>query len=88
MNTFTKIVTASAFLLAIAAPASAIVSPEIGKDIRAAAGGNSSISVRVNGESVTVYGVVTDGTAIQKIEQAALDNGAESVNNYVRHFVK
>lgn len=88
MNTFTKIVTASALLLAIAAPASAIVNPDLGKDIRAAAGGNSSISVRVNGESVTVYGVVTDGTAIQKIEQAALDNGAESVNNYVRHFVK
>jgi len=35
MNTFTKIVTASALLLAIAAPASAIVNPDLGKDIRA-----------------------------------------------------
>jgi len=75
-------------MFAIAAPASAIVSPDLGKSLRAAAGHQSNISVRVEEDTVTVYGYVTDGLAIRKIEQAALDNGAESVNNHVRHFTR
>lgn len=84
MNTFTKALTTSALMFAIAGPASAIVAPNAAQDIRSAAGHSSEINVRVNGDTVTLSGHVTDGLAIQKIEQAALANGADQVNNYVR----
>lgn len=84
MNTFTKIISASALVLAIAAPASAAVSKNLVRDIQWASGVNSNVIATVNGTTVTLRGHVEDQLTLRAIERAARKNGAEKVINGVQ----
>lgn len=83
MKTFTKIISASALLLAISAPVSAMVSPELTQSIQAAGGYDSNIDVRIDGNTVSLSGYVEDEASLKRIEQLAKSSGAETVNNNV-----
>ena len=83
MNTFTKIVSASALMLAIAAPASAAISSSVIQDIQSAAGYNSEVNVRIDGNTVSLRGFVESESALRSIERVARLNGASVVNNNV-----
>ena len=83
MNTFTKIATTSALLFAIAAPASAAVSPNLLRNVIFASGANSNVSVSVQGDTVTLRGYVEDQLDFRNIERAARNSGAKKVINGV-----
>lgn len=85
MKTFTKAIAATAVIFAMAAPASAAVSADIGNSIRAAAGTGSNVRVNVDGDTVILNGYVEDSYSRLAIERVAKDRGAENViNNVVR----
>ena len=83
MKTLTKTIAASALIFAIAGPASAAVSSDIGKDVNLAAGSGANVRVDVEGSTVTLNGYVEDTFALQQIETAAKENGADEVINNV-----
>lgn len=84
MNTFTKFLTASALLVAFAAPASAAISSDLDQDIRSAVGNIGNVTYRVNGDTVILNGFVKDHATRNRIVQAAKDAGAERVINSVQ----
>ena len=84
MKTLTKSIAAAALSFAMAAPASAAVSPNILTDINLAAGSGSNVRITVSGDTVTMYGFVEDTYALQSINRAAKRAGAKKVNNYVK----
>jgi len=79
MKLFTKSIAATALVLAIAAPASAMVSPQLKQDIVSAAGSNSNVQVLVDGATVTVTGYVEDSYALSQVLQAADADGVDRV---------
>jgi len=81
MKTLLKTISASALVLAIAAPASAMVSPNIKQDVLFAAGSNSNVSVIVEGDTVTLTGYVEDAYARTLVAQAAKADGVRVINN-------
>ena len=84
MKNFTKMITASALIFAIAAPATAAVSPNLNRDVQFAAGANSAVITTVQGDTVTLRGHVEDQLVFRAIEKAAKDNGAKTVINGVQ----
>lgn len=83
MNTVIKAIATATVIAAFAAPATAAVSSDISRDVKSAAGSGSNVRVNVNGDTVTLTGYVEDTYALQRIETAAKNNGATSVQNYV-----
>jgi len=83
MKYITYTLAASTLLLALAAPASAAINPNIAIDVRAAAGANSQVNTVIEGDTVVLYGHVEDAYALNQIEQAAKANGAERIINSV-----
>jgi len=81
MKLFTKSIAATALILAIAAPASAMVSPQLKQDIISAAGSGSNINVIVDGDTVTLTGYVEDAYALSQAMQAADREGVSKVIN-------
>ena len=84
MKTFTHFIASTALLVAIAAPASAAISPNLVRDVQFAAGVNSNVITTVNGDTVTLRGHVEDQAVVRAIERAARKNGAKSVVNGVQ----
>jgi len=85
MKFIAQSIAASALILAIAAPASAMVSPQLKQDVLSAAGANSNVHVFVNGDTVTLTGYVEDSYALAKAEQAA---HAEGVNKVISNLFR
>jgi len=83
MKFIAKSIAATALVLSIAAPASAMVSPQLKQDILSAAGSSSNVQVFVDGSTVTLTGYVEDAYALNKVMQAAEDAGADRVINNV-----
>jgi len=83
MKFIAKSIAASALILAIAAPASAMVSPQLKQDILAAAGSASNVNVFVEGDTVTLTGYVEDAYALSQVTQAANGEGVNRVINNV-----
>jgi len=79
MKLITKLFATSALVLAIAAPASAMVSPQLKQDVLAAAGSGSNINVIIDGSTVTLTGYVEDTHALSRIQQAAKGEGVDRV---------
>lgn len=73
----------AAFVLAIAGPASAMVSPDLKADVISAAGANGQVNVLVDGSTVTLTGYVEDAYALNAIAQAADVEGVDRVINNV-----
>ena len=84
MKTFTHFIASTALLVAITAPASAAISPNLVRDVQFAAGVNSNVITTVNGDTVTLRGHVEDQAVVRAIERAARKNGAKSVVNGVQ----
>ena len=83
MKNFTKIISVSALLFAVASPASAIVSSNVTQSVRAAAGFDSNVNVQVSGDTVTLSGFVENEAYLENIESAAKSKGALLVRNNV-----
>lgn len=84
MKFSTQTIATAALILAIAAPASAMVSPNLKQDVISAAGAGGQVNVLVDGDTVTLTGYVEDAFALQAIEQAASSDGIEVINNVFR----
>lgn len=83
MKTLTKSFASAALIFAMAAPASAEVSPDLCDAVRYAGGTASNVRIEVDGDTVTLRGYVETSHELQKIEAAARQHGATKVNNYV-----
>lgn len=83
MNKSAQSITATALVLAFSAPAFSAVSNDVYTDVQSAAGHNSSVSVDVEGDVVTLTGFVENDHALQAIEHSAEMNGANVVINNV-----
>ena len=83
MKFITYSLVASTLVLALTAPASAAINPNIGVEIRAAAGVNSQVNTVVEGTTVVLYGHVKDAHTLNQIERTARANGAEKIINSV-----
>jgi len=83
MKFITKSIAATALVFAIAAPASAMVSPNLKNDVLAAAGSNSNVNVFIDGSTVTLTGYVEDAYALTAIERVAKAEGVDRVINNV-----
>jgi len=85
MKIIAKSIAATALVLAIAAPASAMVSPQLKQNIISAAGSGSNVNVIVNGDTVTLSGYVEDAYAFSQVMRAADSEGVSKViSNIVR----
>lgn len=80
MNILYKALAASILIFATTVPATAAVSPNIVRNIHAAAG-EYSFRVHVNGDTVTLTGWVEDSYAKSRAEYAAKASGATTVYN-------
>jgi len=83
MKFITKAIAATALTLAIAAPASAMVSPQLKQDILSAAGTGSNVQVFIDGDTVTLTGYVEDSYALAQVAHAADAQGVSKVINNV-----
>jgi len=81
MKFITKSIAATALVLAISAPAYAMVSPQLKQDVISAAGSGSNIHVFVEGDTVTLTGYVEDAYALSQAMQAADGEGVNKVIN-------
>jgi len=79
MKLIAKTIAATALVLTIAAPATAMVSPELKQNIISAAGSASNVQVFVDGSTVTLTGYVEDAYALNQVLQAAEGSGADRV---------
>jgi len=83
MKFIAKSIAASALILAIAAPASAMVSPQLKQDVLSAAGSSSNVNVFVDGDTVTLTGYVEDAYTLSQVMRAANGEGVSKVINNV-----
>ena len=83
MKTLTKSIASAALIFAIAAPASAAVSPDLCAAVIKASGTASNVRIQVDGDTVTLTGYVETSYDLQRIEAEARKHGATKVNNYV-----
>jgi len=79
MKFITKSIAATALVFAIAAPASAMISPNLKQDILAAAGSNSNVQVAIDGDTVKLTGYVEDSYSLAAIERTAKAEGVDRV---------
>ena len=79
MRTLANAIAAGALFLSVVTPIYAEITPTISRDIQAAAGANSSIRVKIDGDTVMLHGYVEDENSLRKMEQAAKRNGAVTV---------
>ena len=82
MKAPTKTFAASALIFAIAGPASAAVSDNIGQEVNQVAGSGSNVFVNVDGNTVILTGYVEGTFALQQTEQTAKQSDVTNVNNY------
>lgn len=80
---FSKIFAASVLMLTFASPAFAGVDLDVSQAVRSVAGANSNVRVDVEGNTVILTGYVADSRALLAIEQAAEQNGMDTVINNV-----
>ena len=79
MKASTTLLAASALLLVIAGNAYAAINAALERDIQWASGGNTNITYVVDGDTVTLSGVVENEVILNNIIKAAEDNGAETI---------
>ena len=79
MTLISKRVVTAALLLAMATPASAMLTKAQCLSIYSAAGSNSGIVVSVRGNTVTVSGFVEHHFEVEAIRRAAIETGIENV---------
>ncbi len=83
MKLLTKSIAISTLILAIAGPASAMVSPNLAHDVRSAAGANSNVHVTIDGDTVTLTGYAEDSYAVAQAVSAAEGDGVAKVVNHL-----
>ncbi len=86
MNILLKTITATAFVLAITAPAMAfttVVLPNIVEHVRTEAGPDTEIRINVDGNSLVLTGYIEDYSKMLELEQLARERGAINVVVYV-----
>ena len=75
--------TIAASVLVFAGSASAMVSPDLAREVRSAAGANSNVRVCIEGDTVTLSGYAEDLYAVGLAESAARSAGAVKVINRI-----